>query len=168
MVFAGDVRDRSIYKSVYVFLKNSLETIGWFNAERDHSPIVFQPGRPAQSTIDTISPNTLVLYDKGIETSDFEMGTEAGLNKWTFGIDLYAESEPLGRALVADLRKILAGQYPGVSMYPIIHLYDYSQTPEVYVTYMDVDDIKVTHPTSKELYQRFWFQLEWTLTDYDI
>lgn len=168
MAFVGGTRDRAVHQSVYNFLKNHLTTLDWFDSGRAHQPINFIAGRPKQASEATVPVNTVALVDEEVAVSDFEMGTDGTQNKYKFTLEMYAESDSVGRALMGDVRKLLAGQYPGLSLYPIIDLMDYSQTPAVYVDYMDVCDIVWSHPTSKDLYQRFWFQVSWTVTDYDI
>lgn len=168
MAFQGGTRDRAVHQSTFNFLKDHFTALGWFDSGRAHQPINFIAGRPKQASETTVPINTVVLVDEEVESKDFEMGTEASEDKYQFTVEMYAENEAVGRALMGDVRKLVSGQFPGRSIYPIIDLYDYSQDPAVYVSYMDVTDVKWSHPTSKELYQRFWFKVEFAVTDYTL
>lgn len=168
MSFEGGTLDRAVHQSVYNHLKDRLTNIGWFTAGRNHSPINFISGRPKAASESTVPVNTVALVDEEVSGESFEMGSDATANCYKYALEMYAESEAVGRALMGDVRKILLGNYPGQSIYPIIDLYDYTQTPAVYIRYMDVCDVKWSHPTTKDLYQRYWFKVEWTVTDYDL
>jgi hypothetical protein len=167
MTLSGGTRARCVKRSVYDVVKAGLTTIGWFNSGRNHAPINLIPDRPDFSSNVTVPANTCALFVGGSESSQLELGSYSIQDEYQMWFEIYAEDDQLGIALSKDIQKILQGAYPGVNDVPTLILYDYTQSPAVNSGYLDICDVKFTHPDGNETWQRYWFKVMFCVTDYD-
>lgn len=165
MPFYGGLRQRLIKDSVYNHVRDCLDTIGWFDAGRQHKPIAMR-AKPAEFD-EEIALNTLVIAPEDLSEDDWEMGSRMAEHTWTFYVDFYAENDAIGQHLVGDVKDILAGRFPTAgATRSRIPVYDYTQATPPIVFYVDIEEplIDRAHDFPKD-YQKFWYACRFFVVD---
>lgn len=167
MTIEGGKRDRMIIESFYWMLRNSLTSLGWFEAGRQHLPINMIP--VPVSSRDEIPYNTLVVNWEDIDGTDAELGSNALELVHTAFVDFYAEPPPpdgnggeaLGKHLIGDVRSIIIGEMPSIGRsWPTLDVLDYSLATPTYLFTVEFDThrtrtSKVHH--ANQPWERWWY-----------
>lgn len=108
MSYTGGLRMRLIKENFSNMMRDSLESLDWFD-----SPISKNPVSLISDQIDTsveIKPNIIGISSEDLDYSEAEMGSNLTENRWNFYIDILAESEAVGLHLSGDIFDILRGK----------------------------------------------------------
>lgn len=165
MTLVGGLRARMIRESMYHMVYDSLDALGWFDPARRHLPIKFT-GR-TYTNEETIELNTIVLVDEGTTDRETGLGELEIEQQWLFYIDIYAESDSIGRDLAHDIRDILAGRHTTAGRTrSIVEIYDYRMATPAVVGIAQLEDVVIdrAHDFPKP-WQKHWFSCRVTVVD---
>lgn len=129
--YVGGLRARLIRESIYQEVHTALAALGWFDANRRHSPVTFideeVPNR------EEVPFNTAALTDSSEEETEEEIGSNLSEHRWTYYVDFYGESDALSTHFIHDVRDILMGRFNSLNRTdPSIPVYDWTQaTPSL-------------------------------------
>lgn len=166
-IYVGGLRARLISESLFQMVKQSLGSLGWFDAGRQHAPInlVAEP----QDLETEIPLNTLAIIDENLSEVEGEVGSLLADHNWVHMIDFYAESDAIGKQLIFDVRDILTGRMPSIGRTgPTVNVYDYTQgatPPQIF--YVDITNVRLDrghnwpHP-----WLQHWFSLQFFTEDH--
>lgn len=163
--FVAGLRARLVHDSLYAMVKDSLTQLGWFNPNRQHSPITFLATEHDDET--EVSMNTLVLVDGSTNTVDLELGSMFAEKRWQFFIDFYGESRPLAIQMSHDIRDIMEGRITAIGRTgPTFKIYNYTIATPVQIGYCMIENVLLdrTHNAPK-LYQKHWYSVAFTVVD---
>lgn len=156
----GGLRSRLLERSLAAKVRAGLETLGWFDSDRQHLPINFVA---RQYDLNEVVPlNTVAAFLDDVEEDPVELGSnlaDHGIDMW---IDVYAESDSLGKHLADDIRDMLGGRLAGYT------------DPSIIVT--DLDDVTIFVAQIENLrrerarnfpnpWQRHWFTVSAQVVD---
>lgn len=164
-IYVGGLRARLIRESTYQAVYDALETIGWFDSGRRHSPISFLPTGVDDS--ENVALNTAALADWDITEEEDEMGSLMSEHRQVYYVDFYAEDDAVGMDFSTDVKDILAGRMPSIGRgAPRIEVYDYTQaTPPVIFT-VGVENVAIDRPSVFERpWQRYFRTVRFELVD---
>lgn len=140
--YVGGLRARLIRESVYREIKRALTDLGWFDPGRRHLPVTFID-EPVQNR-DQVEFNTAALSDETQSEVPDELGSNLAEHRWTFYVDFYGESAPLGTHFIHDVRDILGGRFPSLDRTgPKVDVYDWTQATPSYLFYVDIEGLLV-------------------------
>jgi hypothetical protein len=164
MPVEGGLRDRFIFESFAAPLRAALDDLGWFDAGRKHKPVLFSTEAVGLST--PIPVNTIVVSTEDIDADPGELGSNLTEDRVIAWIDVYAEDDSIGRHLSGDIRDILRGKMPSISIEdPGFMVLDWEQPdPKPELFFVDVEDVMLDrspNPTA----QRHWFQVSCVLVE---
>jgi len=117
MPLEGGLRDRMVLESILRDIETHLTSLGWFNAGREHKPITIVDEYPSDT--DEVALNTIAFSLGDNRSSPTEMGSKAETLYIPIFVDMFAESDGLGRHVIGDVHTHVAkqGQFT---------IYDYS------------------------------------------
>jgi len=119
----GGIRYRMTLESVARNIESYLQGLGWFDAGREHAPIVVLDEYPDDK--DEVALNTLAFSMGDTFTNPTELGSQAEEFSIPMFVDFFAENDGLGRHLTGDV-------YQHVQTTKVFDVYDYDQaTPTV-------------------------------------
>lgn len=126
MPIYGGLRDRMIELALRQVITDGLTALGWFEEGRYHEPISF-----VSKMVDAnqeVPVNTLALSGDPFDSQLLELGSTLAEERRQFYVDFFAESEPLGKHLIGDVRDLLRGRMPHVGRdRPILEVHDRTQ-----------------------------------------
>jgi hypothetical protein len=165
-VIQGGLRHRLIKDSLFNMLRDSLDTVGWFDTGRSHKPINMI-ARPVPDD-EEIPFNTLALSSGDMEAEDWEIGSMLAEHTWMFYVDFYAENDPLGSHMMGDVRDILAGRFADAGRtrtnFPV---YDYRQATPPVEFYCDIDEVFIDRAVDfPRPWQKHWYVCRFMVIDY--
>lgn len=145
MTITGGLRARFLNDSFYNLVKDSLDELGWFDANREHEPLQVLP--EAQDFQEPIPFNTVAVSMEDEKDIGGELGSNLTEQEITFYIDLFCESEAILIHLARDIKDILGGRYASIdrtlASFP---MYDYTKaTPEIFA-YGHINRVDVDKP----------------------
>ncbi len=156
----GGLRNRLIERSLAAHIRAGLDTLGWFDSGRQHLPVNFVA---RQYDIDEEVPiNTVAVLLDDIQEQDVEIGSNLAEHSIDAWVDVYAESDSLGKHLADDVRDMLGGRAAGYT------------DPSFMVT--DLDDVEQFGVEVEQLrrrrargfpnpWQRHWYTVSAVLVD---
>lgn len=123
----GGLRDRVIEESFHRMLKAALTQLGWLTHRPDRLDVTYQP-EPLDPAVETIVPNLINAVIEGIDPEEEqELGSTLSDDTHLLYVDVYAESEAVGKQLAGDIRCILEGKMPSIGRdWPVLTVYDYT------------------------------------------
>lgn len=163
--YVGGLRVRLIRDNLYYQLKAALMALHWFDVNRQYSPISF-PSEEIDPIVE-VKINTIGIADGGVTNVDQELGSLLTEKSLHFYIDVFAESDVLGRHLSGDIEDILEGRFPSIGRNgPILNIFDYSiATPTVIFT-CQIENVAVDKAQMvTNAWQKHWFACHVTITD---
>lgn len=163
MAVVGGLRSRFVYDSVYNALRAGIEELGWFNAGRNHLPVSFIP-EPLDSE-DEVQLNTVAMGEGPMFDREREIGSNMSAAEYSFFIDVYAESGPVGRALANDIRDLVMGRHGGRTG-PTFTIWDYRKIVPLNIGWLDVERVNIyREDTPTRPWQKFWYTVRFDVTD---
>lgn len=166
MAIVGGLRTRLIFDSIYNMINDSLTSLGWFGAGREHLPIQFL-AEPVDEE-NEIALNTLALFAEDGSSLDIELGSNYATHNRNYYLDFYAENHALGEHLIYDVRDIIEGRMPSIGrIAPVASVYDYRVTPtppEIFVVEFDFVQIDRAHDFIKP-WQKHWWSCSFVMQD---
>lgn len=154
----GGLRDRMILHSFYLAIETQLTTNGWFDADREHAPIVMIDAYPNE---EEPAINTLAISSGDLFTRRAEMGSRATTQQTFMYADFFAESDALSRHVVGDIVAFLNSN-------PVVAVRDYSAVDDPLDFYAFVEDgsVEVARPDNVNLaWQKHWGIVSWAVED---
>jgi hypothetical protein len=122
----GGLRDRVIEESLHRMLKGALTQLGWLTHRDDRLDVTYEP-EPLEAD-EVIVPNLVNAVIEGIDPEEEqELGSTLSDDTHLLYVDVYAESEAVGKQLAGDIRCILEGKMPSIGRtWPVLKVYDYT------------------------------------------
>jgi hypothetical protein len=167
MAIVGGLRHRLIFDSIYNMINDSLTSLGWFDAGREHLPIRFvsEPIDPDEE----VDYNTLALSADNTSGSEWELGSNYSEHTRDYYVDFYAEGHALGEHLIYDVRDVIEGRMPSIGRtYPGTAVYDYRTQPAPpQICTVEFDFIFVDRANQfVKPWQRHWWSISFRVIDY--
>ncbi len=158
-------RDRLIQESAYRMIVDALGTIGWFDAGRNHQPILAQSA-PVDEHVE-IPVNTLTVVMEDSPSSDLQMGDNAQSFAHSFWVDFYAENDAVGRQLIGDVRYILQGLHSAAGRnFSVLDIYDYDQATPAVLFRCGIQDVVTDRGHDyTQAHRKFWFTCRFDVED---
>ena len=104
----GGKRTHFIWDSTFYMIHDALDALGWFDRNRDHSPINFTASPTDNLT--EIPPNTITLVPENTSSLDIELGSILAEKTYTFWVDMFMEDELVATVIANDISDILEGR----------------------------------------------------------
>lgn len=122
----GGLRDRLIEESLHRMLKGALTQLGWLTHSNDRLDVSYEP-EPLPAD-EAVVPNLVNVVIEGIDPEEEqELGSTLSDDTHLLYVDVYAESEAVGKQLAGDIRCILEGKMPNVGRtWPVLTVYDFT------------------------------------------
>ena len=155
----GGIRNRMILESILRAVEADLTARGWFDSGNQHQPITIIDEYPDES--DEVAVNTLAFSMGDTRTEPLEMG---GLSEqWIVPIfvDMFAESDGLGRHVVGDV-------YDFVMKNQKFQVYDYrnaTPTEEFVVQYVEYTAETRKPDRAVNAWQKHWHVCAFAVSD---
>lgn len=168
MVYVGGLRARLVKESLFNMFHDALESLDWFDSGRQHQPVTMRSFEVPDD--EEIPLNTVVLIDEDANAVEIEMGSRYSEHRWTFYVDVYAESDAMGVHLAHDVKDILEGRMPTIgrssNTFDVIDYTADAATPIV-IAYAEIDEVSVqkAHGFPKP-WQRHWYSVPMLVTDF--
>ena len=155
----GGLRDRMIHESVLQAIKADLTTRGWFDDGRHHDPSVLIDEYPEDE--DRVEINTIAISMGDGDGLLVEMGSPMENHEQAMFVDIYAESDSLGRHIQGDIYEFLRKSEK-------IQVYDYRETvptEEFWAHIEEEDVVKRRGGTVNQAWKKHWYVIAFTVTD---
>ncbi len=165
MDIVGGLRARLIRQSIFQYVYDGLDELGWFDPTRPHLPVTFES--KAQDTEEEIRLNTAALSDENDAESGWELGSNMTENSWQFYIDIFAESDALGLHFIQDVRDLLRGRFTSIGYdRESFDVYDYRQAtpPVLFICSIENVDVDKAHGFLKPWLQH-WYGCAFEVVD---
>jgi hypothetical protein len=159
MVMTGGLRDRAIHESILRDIEAHMTSLGWFDSGRRHGPIAIVDEYPDENA--EVPINTISVSVGDVRSTQMELGSLAESISIPIFIDMFAESDGLGRHVIGDIASYVhtQGQFD---------VYDYnkaSPTLEFVVQLVD-GTIERRKPTrAVNSWQKHWYILVFMVTE---
>lgn len=158
MPLVGGLRDRMVIESLGNHITEELTTLGWFDAGREHNPIVVTTGFPNDTA--EVALNTIAYSVEEAAGRDEEMGTRAEVHETSFFVDFFAQDDSIGWHLSGDV-------YSFLKRNPVLDVFDYAtggDPVDFQVELMEVDRRKPSRAVNA--WQRHWFTVSFIAEDF--
>ena len=158
MVLEGGLRDRMVIESLSNHIETHLDSLGWFDAGREHLPITLVSGFPNDT--DEVALNTIAFSVEEASGEDLELGSKAETHQTTFFVDMFMQDDSIGWHVSGDI-------YFFLKKNPHLDVYDYSAVGDpvdFQVELMEIDRRKPSRATNA--WQRHWFTVSFVAEDY--
>lgn len=153
----GGLRDRLIHESMLKNLESHLATLGWFDAGREHAPIVMIDEFPDDNA--EVVVNTLAVSLGDSDGVPRELGAKSESHEMTIFVDFFAENDSIGRDVRGDVYAYFRGNQTQA-------VYDYSTGGAQFGTVDILDDIEKRKPNrAVNKWQKHWYVVSFTLVD---
>lgn len=141
MPYYGGLRARLIHESLFNYLREALDDLGWFDPGRPHLPINYI-SVPVEVD-ENITLNTLSLSSEDVVNIGGEMGTPLAEYRWSYFVDFFAEKEDIGLHLIRDLRDILGGRFSTIGItQDVFPVYDITLATPPIIFYCQLENIE--------------------------
>jgi hypothetical protein len=166
----GGLRTRLIFDNLYNLIKDNLTQLDWLNGDgsRRHSPIHFVV--ESQDITTEIPINTLTLSDENVASTPWEVGSQFTEDTRYYYVDFFAESDPVGKHLIGDVRDILLGKYASLGrVAPELDVWDLRNNgqPTQVLFSCTIIDVRVDRAHGyREPWLRHWYSVQFGLLDY--
>lgn len=155
----GGLRDRMIHESVLLAIETDLTTRGWFDAGRHHSPVTVIDEYPDDA--DEVAINTIAISMGDADGPLVEMGSLMEQHEQAMFIDIYAESDGVGRHMIGDIYAFLKGNER-------IQVFDHRQGPPTaeFFALLEEEDIIIRRGRNINVaWKKHWYVIAFTVTD---
>lgn len=156
MMYAGGLLFRLISDNFYNHVEESLDSLGWFQAGRNHKTVVMRPD-PVDDN-EEVRPNLIAFSPEDVDDEDVELGSNFSENRFLHYIDIYAESKSVGLHLAGDVRDILRGKFSGLGRTDGFDVLDLSQATPSTVLSCEIENVFMDRSRFYEKpFQKFWW-----------
>jgi hypothetical protein len=167
----GGLRARLIFDTLYRLINDTLTQLGWLNGDplvRRHQPVQFVVEQ--QDLALEVAINTLALSDENVSSGYWEVGSSLTEDTRYYYLDFFAESDPVGKHLMGDVRDILMGKYASLGRTaPVLEVYDLRNNgaPTDFLFSCDITDVRLDRSHGyREPWLRHWYSVQYSLLDY--
>lgn len=156
MVLEGGLRDRMVVESVRKHIVDHLTTLGWFDTNREHSPLVVVSGFPDGNDV---AINTVAFSVEVASGLDLEMGSHAEEHDTQMFIDMFMENDSVGWHLSGDI-------YFFLKKNRVLDIFDFSQTLDPVDFKADIEHVDRRKPArATQAWQKFWHTVSFSVVD---
>lgn len=157
-IYVGGKRIRLIKDNLTFAVEAALDSLGWFDAGRNHRSVQVI-GEQLDPSVE-ITPNIVGVTIEDIDYSELEMGSDLEENRLTTFIDIFAENTAIGQHLTGDVVDFLRGKFTQINPEQILEVYDLSQATPSFLFNCFYEEIEVNNSRSWDLpYNKYW----WTI-----
>lgn len=113
-MYVGGLRARLIKDNFVNYITDGLQELGWLDSGRQHREV-----RIISTEIDDdqeLNPNIVSIVEEDVFSLPSEMGSNLSEHRWTYFIDIYAESHAVGLHLSTDIRDLLQGRFSSIGI----------------------------------------------------
>ncbi len=137
----GGLRDRVIEESFHRMLEGALAQLGWLTSRTDRMDVTYSPEPLGPD--EPIVPNLVNAIIEGIDPDEEqELGSTLSEDTHLAYVDVYAESEAVGRQLAGDVRCILEGKMPMIGRtWPVLVVRDWTTVDYTLATPNEPDEL---------------------------
>lgn len=155
----GGLRDRMLLESVMKDIVADLTARGWFNVNSNYAPFTIVDEYPDDK--DEVDLNTIAFSLGDSRTNATELGSKAETIYVPIFVDMFAESDGLGRHVVGDIHEFVQkqGQFD-------VRDYRDPVPPTEYVVQLVEGSIERSKPTrAVNSWQKHWHIVAFVLTE---
>jgi hypothetical protein len=158
MPLTGGLRDRMLQESVREQITAHLQSLGWLDANREHTPLTFVNGFPDDQ--DEVQVNTVAFSVEQAAGSDYELGSLSEEHRTLFFIDMFMENDSVGWHLSGDI-------YFYLKKNRALSVYDYESGPPPVVDFtVDIEGVDRRKPTrATQAWQKYWHTISFEALD---
>jgi hypothetical protein len=165
----GGLRSRLIFDNLFYLIQTNLDQLGWLDGNgRRHSPIHLVV--ESQDITTEIPINTLTLSDENMSSVPWEVGSQLTQDTRYYYVDFFAESDPVGKHLIGDVRDVLHGKYASLGRTaPNLDVWDLRTNgqPTNLLFSCDLINIRVDRAHGyREPWLRHWYSIQFALLDW--
>ncbi len=162
---AGGLRDRLIEEAFFRLIDDSLDELGWKTAASLGTPVTVR-AEPVED--DDVPPlNTVAVFADVVSGFAAELGSNLTEDRRVFWVDVYAESDQIGRHISGDIRDILRGLIPAIGRNrPHIEVLDYTLATPTSLFFVDIEDVVDDRAHGpRQPHERHWFSVRCDVVD---
>lgn len=161
----GGLRARLIRDSLYNWVKDGVEARGWMATDRRHLPFQFVP--QPKDWDEEVPLNSIAVTPEDVSDVEAELGSSRTDDTWTFYVDIFGESEPVGMDCAHDIRDMLRGKLPSIGRmrmaFPVL---DYREATPPILFYCHIENILLDRARNfPQAWRRNWFVLRLDVMD---
>lgn len=159
-MYVGGTLHRLISDNLFNMVHDSLGDLGWFGANRKHRPIHLIP--ESVDDRETVELNTVAISDEDVDDEDIELGSLLAEYRFTYYIDVYAESKAIGQHLAGDIRDLLKGRFGSIGRdSPTLTVWDLTQaSPHQELFVAQIENVMQERGRAfLKPYQKYWFSV---------
>jgi hypothetical protein len=162
----GGIRYRLIKDNLEMMLRDSLDSIGWFNSGRKHAPVSII-GESVNPHVE-IKPNIISISTENMETTEWEMGSGLEEHRWDVYLDIFAESNAMGLHLAGDIQDVLKGKMPSIDRdRPILDVFDIRMATPVKIFTCQLENVQMARVRNwTDPWNEHWWALLVEVVDY--
>ncbi len=155
----GGLRDRMLLESVLQDIKADLVTRGWFDLGREHGAITIVDEYPDDDA--EVELNTIAFSLGDTRSTALELGSKAETLFVPIFIDMFAESDGLGRHVIGDIHS----HVQSVGQFDVLDYRDATPSMEFRVQLVD-GSIERSKPTrAVNPWQKHWHVVAFVVTE---
>jgi hypothetical protein len=162
----GGLRARLIKDNVVNMIEDSLNSLGWFDANRSNMSLIVVDESVEES--EEVKPNIISVTEEDVYDFDLELGSNLAEFNWQYYVDIYAEDTAVGLHLATDVRDILQGRFSTSTGRDrtSVPVYDLRMaTPEL-LFYVDIDGVFLSRSrVSYKPHHKFWWVVGFSVVD---
>lgn len=150
-------------------LRESLDNLNWFSPSANHRAVTITVEPLDDKDGKTpLLPNIVAITDEEMTSLDAELGSNLSDQEWFYAIDVYAESQTVGRHLAGDIRAILEGRMQSIGRdSPVLDVYDLTQATPSVIFSCEISSVESGRVRNfSKPYQKNWFVITFVLSDF--
>ncbi len=156
----GGLRDRMLLQSVLNDIVGDLTARGWFTVGREHKAFTVVDEYPDDKA--EVELNTIAFSLGDTRTSQAEMGSAGEILFVPIFVDMFAESDGLGRHVVGDVHAFVQKQ----GQFDVLDYRVDPNPPVEYVVQLVDGSIERTKPTrAVNSWQKHWHTVAFVVTE---
>jgi len=160
----GGLRARLIKDNLFNLIEDSLTTVGWFAAGRQHDAVTVVP-EPLDNLIE-ITPNKVGIEFKTVSEVNVEIGSNMSDNTWLVFVDVMGESYDIGLHLATDVKDILTGHFNSIGrVTPTLIVLDLTLATPVSFTTCHISELEMEKDESNQEHKKYWWTIAFNLED---
>lgn len=156
--YVGGSRQRLIKENLVQFIEDGLSSLGWFNAGRNHAPVLVTGDHIDPSV--SIQPNVVGISFEDQDFSDMEMGSALEETRHSVVVDIFAENVPIGQHLCGDVTDLMRGKFSSISSQDRLAVWDlFTASPSI-LFYCQFEEFFVERNRQWETaHNEFWWSI---------
>jgi hypothetical protein len=153
---AGGLRDRMLAESIREQIVAHLDSLGWFDSNRYHSPLIIVSAFPDDTA--EVELNTVAFSMDDADGRDLEMGSLAEEHLSVLFVDMFMEDDSVGWHLSGDV-------YAYLKKNRLLEVYDYENAKLLDFT-VEIERVNRSRPTRvTQAWQKYWHIVSFAAVD---